>query len=686
MHEIPLPNRSRLLLPAGARLFSEQLTARAARLARAVADVVDGAVHSDPGGVAAAAFLRDWADSTAPVVPVAGQPFDRVSERFDLRSAERDLLLLAGVPDEHEGLASTFRAIHPHGEPRPTAGLAALVLAGAGVDRAELRLILTAGAAVHHRLLQLTGSGTLFERSLVLADGLCEALHGSGALPATLRQVPVGDPPAGLDGWLDDARVRPAARTLQDGVTATVLVGDSDETVALGRVTALARSVGVGLVAARITGEAPDAIPLLAAHAAALDAVPLIMVERPAYASPSQPVDLAVRDLPGPVIVCAGTGTVRLGPDRPLVTLPVDPVAAPGRRAAWRVAFPVLSDNGAATLAARHPIDPALIAQVALDARVGADAQPGGHQNGRADGWATGVRPGTGHLDPQAVASLIRRRAGVSLPPGVQLVTPAVPWHRLVLPAQSGLQLRDAVSRLEHEAVVLDDWNMRERARATRGARLLFTGPPGTGKSLAAEAVASAVGTDLLRVDTSQVVSKWIGETEKNLGAAFDVAERTQGVLFLDEADALFGTRTEISDAHDRYANLETAYLLQRLDRFEGLAVLATNLRHNVDPAFVRRMDFVVEFPLPELPERRELWALHLPPQQTCPDVDADTLARLYPIPGGWIRNAAVGAAFVAAAAGEHIRMPHLVSAVRREYAKAALPFPGEPPRRSDDI
>ena len=155
-----------------------------------------------------------------------------------------------------------------------------------------------------------------------------------------------------------------------------------------------------------------------------------------------------------------------------------------------------------------------------------------------------------------------------------------------------------------------------ERARADRGVRLLFTGPPGTGKSLAAEVVATEAATDLLVVDVSRVVSKWLGETEKNLAAAFDVAQRTQAVLFLDEADVTFGTRTEISDAQDRYANLETAYLLQRLDSFDGLAVLATNLRQNIDAAFVRRMDFVIDFPLPDEAVPAGLWKLHLPPER----------------------------------------------------------------------
>jgi SpoVK/Ycf46/Vps4 family AAA+-type ATPase len=256
----------------------------------------------------------------------------------------------------------------------------------------------------------------------------------------------------------------------------------------------------------------------------------------------------------------------------------------------------------------------------------------------------------------------------------------------LVVPAKAATQLKEAVLRLTHQARVLGEWHMLEQARASAGARVLLTGPPGTGKSLAAEVVASAVRTDLLRVDTSQVVSKWIGETEKNLAAAFDVAERTQAVLFMDEADAIFGARTEVTDAHDRYANLETAYLLQRLDRFDGLLVLATNLRGNIDAAFLRRMDFVIDLPMPDVESRRRLWGLHLPTDRLDTTVDLDCLVHMYPIPGAWIRNAAIASAFRAAAGECAISQDDLIVSIRREYEKSALPFPGVPPRRRNDI
>jgi SpoVK/Ycf46/Vps4 family AAA+-type ATPase len=343
-----------------------------------------------------------------------------------------------------------------------------------------------------------------------------------------------------------------------------------------------------------------------------------------------------------------------------VLAVPTGPVGILDRRRAWRESLPDLGEH-APELAARHPLDPVLTAQVAADVR----------SSQRLAGGLHGL--------PE-VCGVIRSRAAVALPSGTRLVTPAASWERLVLGEQPARQLRDAVDRLDRQAQVLDEWRFEEQARADRGVRLLFAGPPGTGKSLAAEVVAASAEADLLVVDVSRIVSKWVGETEKNLAEVFDAAERTRAVLLLDEADALFAARTEISDAHDRYANVETAYLLQRLDRFDGLAVLATNFLQNVDPAFLRRMHFVVRFEPPDELERERMWALHLPRHAPLgDDIDLAVLARLYPIPGAWIRNAAVGAAFLAAGEGTTVAQRHLTWAVRREYEKTARPYPGDP-------
>jgi SpoVK/Ycf46/Vps4 family AAA+-type ATPase len=278
------------------------------------------------------------------------------------------------------------------------------------------------------------------------------------------------------------------------------------------------------------------------------------------------------------------------------------------------------------------------------------------------------------------VSASIRTRSGVSLTAGAKLVRPTAGWDRLVLRDDRLAQLHEATERLRRQSQVLDDWGFLAGRPGARGVRLLFAGPPGTGKTLSSEILAHELGVDLLVVDISRVVSKWIGETEKNLAEVFDAAERAQAVLLFDEADALFGRRTDVSDAHDRYANLETAYLLARLERFEGMAVLATNLRQNVDPAFIRRLEFAVDFEEPNAQEREALWRCHIPPRAPLdPGVDLAQLAALYPVVGGVIRNAATAAAFLAASEGGPINRKHLGRALHREYEKAGRAFPGEP-------
>ncbi|MFE2480428.1 AAA family ATPase [Streptomyces sp. NPDC059389] len=659
--------------------ISRDLSRRAAEIALRVAELLENLCSEEAGGESVA-FLRDWAAGAAQRAaaapgarPPADTPLDRLVHRFGLGSLETDLVLFAGLPDEHEGLARTFRTMNPCGAPHPSVGLAGLLTdcaartaARGGVraqapDRVALRRLLHEGRAVRAGVLALTGEGPFHERSLTLADGLWEALHGHPAWPAALEEADPGPPVSGLDGWLELPETVRAVAALRSRDPRILLVGARDETVGLSRCAALARAAGLGLFAARTRPEDPRAMGLLGLHAAVRDAVPLLVVAAPAGGA-AGPVIPAVARIPGPLLVCAAPGTVRPGPHRPVLTVPVGPVGTAGRRTAWRAALPEAPER-ASELAARHPLDPALTAQVALDLHSRAALAPG-----------AGVDCG----GPD-VSGAIRARAGALLPPGVDLVAPRARWPRLVLGGEADGQLRDAVARLRHQALVLDDWRLREAARAARGVRLLLTGPPGTGKSLAAEVLATEAGRDLLVVDGSELVSKYIGETEKNLAACFEVAERTQAVFLLDEADALFAARTEVSEANDRFANMETAYLLQRLDRFDGLAVLTTNLRQNIDAAFIRRMDFVVEFPLPDEAGRYRMWELHLPRALLHADVDLAALAQHYPVPGGWIRNAAIGAAFRAADDGGAVRQGHLVDAMRREYGKAARPFPGEP-------
>jgi AAA+ superfamily predicted ATPase len=245
---------------------------------------------------------------------------------------------------------------------------------------------------------------------------------------------------------------------------------------------------------------------------------------------------------------------------------------------------------------------------------------------------------------------------------------PKVAWRDLVLAPNTQRELESLVRRLQHRATIRS-WGVEGPRDAGRGLVAIFHGDSGTGKTLAAEAVATQLNLPLMGVDLSRVVSKYIGETEKNLSQVFDAAEGFQAVLFFDEADALFGKRTGVKDAHDRYANVETNYMLQRLEAFEGLAILASNLPKNLDKAFARRLQFSIHFARPNAALRARLWALHLPPERRGDDVSLPALAAAFDLVGGEIRNAAVAAAYAAAALG----MPHVSRGLLQEAARDTL-------------
>jgi SpoVK/Ycf46/Vps4 family AAA+-type ATPase len=228
---------------------------------------------------------------------------------------------------------------------------------------------------------------------------------------------------------------------------------------------------------------------------------------------------------------------------------------------------------------------------------------------------------------------------------------------------------------VRHRLTVYETWGLRRGRTRGLGTTALFAGPSGTGKTLAAEVLAADLDLDLYRVDLSAVVSKYIGETEKNLRQVFDAAEDGGAVLLFDEADALFGKRGEIRDSHDRYANIEIAYLLQRMEEYRGLAVLTTNLGDALDAAFMRRLRFVIEFPFPDATLRAEIWRRVFPTETPTAGIDAERLARIN-VAGGSIRNIAVGAAFMAAGDGGVVRMDHVLAAARGECAKLEQPLP----------
>lgn len=292
----------------------------------------------------------------------------------------------------------------------------------------------------------------------------------------------------------------------------------------------------------------------------------------------------------------------------------------------------------------------------------------------RALRWLLGASAATPYRDPARPDRMGHPdrlgRMGHRLPTDVS-------WHDLVLPPEQTQALQELCDRVRHRDTVLDAWGFA-RSVLGRGTVALFAGPPGTGKTLAARRLGSALGRDVWRVDIGQVVSKYIGETEKNLDAILAQAEMRDWVLLFDEADALFGRRTEVRDAHDRYANQEVAHLLSRIEEYDGLAILTTNLVEHLDPAFLRRVAAVIHFPVPDLASRRMIWTRTWPPTTPLdPDVDLEGFA-VHRLSGAAIRDASLTAAYLAAAAGSDITAEVIEQAVQRELVKAGRAVSGE--------
>jgi hypothetical protein len=255
-----------------------------------------------------------------------------------------------------------------------------------------------------------------------------------------------------------------------------------------------------------------------------------------------------------------------------------------------------------------------------------------------------------------------------------QRLEPRVGWDDIVLPDAARTLLERVADQVSYRNTVYDEWGFGERITRGLGVSVLFAGPSGTGKTMAAEVLAARLQLDLYRIDLSAVVSKYIGETEKNLRKLFDAGESGGAIMLFDEADSIFGKRSQVKDAHDRYANIEINYLLQRMEQYHGLAILATNMRAALDPAFLRRLRFVIEFTFPDVAERRLIWLRSFPANSPAASLDFDRLAQL-PASGGMIRNIALNAAFLAAAAGAQISMETVLTAARMEFEKLELPI-----------
>jgi hypothetical protein len=335
----------------------------------------------------------------------------------------------------------------------------------------------------------------------------------------------------------------------------------------------------------------------------------------------------------------------------PLAAFEVTKPTPPEQEALWRAAIPSLGAEGARVLAGQFSMNVSAIHDAAE--AVPADASREATMNLLWESCVASTRP---RLDLLA-----------------QRLVPRATLPDLVLPERECRLISEIAAQVRHRMTVYDEWGFRQKMNRGLGISALFTGESGTGKTMAAEAIAHELSLDLYRIDLSQVVSKYIGETEKNLRRLFDAAEDGGAILFFDEADALFGKRSEVKDSHDRYANIEINYLLQRMESFQGLAILATNAKSALDTAFVRRLRFIIDFPYPGPAERRAIWVKVFPPGVPSEPLDIDRLSR-FNLTGGSIHNIALNAAFLAARSAGKVTMPLVLDAMKIEYGKLNRP------------
>lgn len=360
-------------------------------------------------------------------------------------------------------------------------------------------------------------------------------------------------------------------------------------------------------------------------------------------------------------LVCATSGRTRardvLG-DVEHIDLVLPPLAPAERAAAWRE---ILALDGRDE--EHEPLVLALSDRFGFGLERIASAARAAREAARLAGLA---KPSAEELFAAARAVSAEESGGTT-----RTIASAFGWEDLVLPVSVKDRLAELVDAIEKRALVLDAWGFGPRVGGGRGVNVVFAGPSGTGKTMAASIVARTLRLDLYRLELGTVVSKYIGETEKNLDRAFEAARRANAVLFIDEADALFGKRSEVKDAHDRYANIETAYLLQKMDGHDGIVVLATNLANNIDEAFSRRMHYVIEFPMPDAASREALWRGLLPASAPlAADLDLPFLARQFPFSGGDIRNVVLDAAYASARDMTPIGMRQVLASVARQYTK----------------
>ncbi|WP_037915827.1 ATP-binding protein [Actinacidiphila yeochonensis] len=666
--------------PAGPTV-AEPILARLADLREQVALLVDYRSAGDPtaGDPLRGLYLSDEAvrHLLRPVEPVrltfpypAGEPADRLSvlaARLGLTDLDAVLLLIALAPDVDRGFEPLYGYLNDDVSRRRATVALAFDLCGIPVHLAAARARLHPSAPLCALgLLSVEEPERPFlSRSLRVPDRLVAHLLGDDS------------PDAALTGHLHPL---PAAPEPHDGREPR----DGYEPVPDGEPARFADRL-----AARITAGPPVSVYVrerregdgLAAIRAALSAagIPALRFSGPRERVPDllrearltgSAVVIGLSDNPGALV-------------RELVSATDVPVLICGPRPydpQWCDDDPLVLEAPPRTGGAVHAWSDALGGQPGFD--LAATVLPyhlADDHIARAARAARGLAAFDGTpLTPAHLRLAARQQSASGLEQHARRIRPAVDWNDLVLPAGPLTELRELALRARHRDRVLGDWRLSAGGGRGRGVLGLFAGGSGTGKTLAAEVVAAELGLDLYMVQLSSVVDKYVGETEKNLERIFTEADRTDAVLLFDEADAVFGKRSEVKDAHDRYANMESSYLLQRLESFDGIALLTTNLRANIDEAFTRRLDLVVDFPFPDVEQRLALWWHSLSHVPRAAGIDPGPVAADFELAGGAIRSAVVTAAYLAAGRAEPVATADLLEGARREYRKAGRLVPGE--------
>ncbi|MEU8541345.1 AAA family ATPase [Streptomyces sp. NPDC048717] len=572
---------------------------------------------------------------------------------FSLPALDMEILLVALLPDLDDRFEAFYGYLNDDvTRRRPTIGLALGLCGVPHADReSRARLGERAPLRAGGLLLVEDRERPFLGRALRVPDRVTAFLLGDDTPDARLADVRA--PWEAVRGVGDPA---PLARLLADETTCLVYLREEQGGGGAALAAAALEAAGRAVLGVDLTRLAKDPAPAEAVRClvreARLTGAGLVCAPVDAVARERAGLLRMVTDVPVPVALVGRVPWDAAWSGRPPLLVRAPRVGPKARAEAWRASAGVPVDLDLPALLSPFLLTPEQIVRSARAAVQSARLESG-------PVTAEHVRQGARAQNAAGLDRLARR------------IEPSVGWDDLVLPPDTAVQLRELTARARHRDHVLGAWSMRPGGGRGRGVAALFAGDSGTGKTMSAEVVAADLGLDLYTVDLATVIDKYVGETEKNLERIFSEAAGVNGVLLFDEADAIFGKRSDVKDAHDRYANVESAYLLQRMESFDGLAILATNLRANLDDAFTRRLDLVIDFPVPDAAQRRLLWDRTLGPHlPRAAGLDLDFCAEAFELSGGNIRSIAVTSAYLAAEAGTPLTMPMLIHAVQREYQK----------------